>query len=756
MAQRLVAIIAIIAIVTACSLPIVTRAATEATLQTHDKTKLMVLLAPQNRAEIVRPSELVGAVRSSRKTDRQNDRLVRFGSPSRVSRLLGDHAPEMDIVFSRDRKLTPEQVLQQYVLLEFDSPKLAKQALIQLRRDPDVLFAEHPTLMRPSVTVPTDPGANQGSYTSLYDYQWALGSLNLFAAWDKARGHAYIGHVDLGVYTGQSLDPMPTISPTRQFTPQPLTIHPDLSQSFRPQRTWSAINSQNMASVGNHVVVDDFLGDIFPQAFFPAARGHGTHTAGIIAGNNSFSGTRSGFQNPTSQGVSGVCWNCSLHVAKVNKTDDVLPNEFDTAAAIGWAISTGVQVINLSFGSSANGRGENYCNDSPDNVMCAALALAASRDVVFVASAGNEANVFAGLDFPASDSRTIAVGAIDSTGSRVDSNSPFSSQFGPGMLTRGLVAPGRDVLSTVYPGYIYNASFTCGDGYGRFAGQGYGPCSGTSMSAPFVTGIVALMRSVNPLLSASAITSRLLSASDRSSNRDNFYGAGKPNASAAIDAVLADTNRLTPLFSLQTAYPTPENPRNYLYTTVPQVGAAAYNGNFLPVEIGAGSYAAFGNPVAGFPGFPSGGPARAQTWIFTTHANPINPAYDLKPLYRLSRRCYVGALTCDSYSRDVDHYYASDYAEVQHMIAREWGHSYDGIEGYVYPEGQIPNTPQGTNYPQPANTVKLISGTAWIPGSPGYKHALYPEGQAPSGYIYLLKTLGYVYLNPSNGVKPTY
>lgn len=769
-----------IALILVSMAPLPSRAANEDSRSMRVSTQLMVLFVPRNMAEILRPSEVMSAIRSKNKTDRQIAISARFGFPTRITRLLGEHASESDIVLPLGGKLRTEEILQQYLLLEFETPDMAMNASTRLKLDKGVLLVEHPALMQPSSSMPTDPGAVQGNYTSPFDYQWALGSLNLYAAWDKARGHAYVGHVDTGVYTGQTLNPDRDPNyPTVRWYPKPLTIHPDLSQSFRSHRTWSAINSQNMPTVGNVIVVDDYfmdpstghhtildapLAENAPPGAVPAYtadiyRGHGTHTAGIIVANTSFSGNRPGFQNPNSLGVSGVCWNCSLHVAKTNRADLPGPTDFEVAAGIGWAISTGVQVINLSSGSPSSSPagvyGENFCNDTSYHVICASLALAAAREVVFVAAAGNGTGATNGLDFPSSDNRTIAVGAIDSTGARIY-NGQMYSQSGPGMLTWGLVAPGKDVLSTVYPNFVYNPDLPCGDGYGRFAGQGFGPCTGTSMAAPFVTGIVALMRSANPLLTATEIRSRLLATSDRASNRDIYFGAGKPNASAAIDAVLADTNRLTPLFSMQTAYPTTENPRNYLYSTVPQVGAAAYNGNFLPVEIGAGSYAAYGNPVAIFPGFPGGGPARAQTWIFTTHVNPINPAYDLKPIYRMSRRCYVGAPSCNSYSIDVDHYYASDYAEVQSMIAREWGHSLDGIEGYVYPEGQIPNMPQGTSYPQPANTVKLVSGTAWIPNSPGYKHAVYPEGQAPDGYIYLLKTLGYVYLNPSNGVKPTY
>lgn len=736
-----------------------THAAPEATRKTHDTTKLMVLFVPRNLVETMLPSELVSTIRVNEKTPRSVAANARFGFPSRASRLLGDTTPEPQIVLPKGAALTAEQVVQQYLLLEYDSPQMAANALRSLKGDPGVLWVEHPAFMRLSATIPTDPGAAQGAYTNPFDYQWALGALNLYAAWDKARGNAYVGHVDVGVKTGEALPNQSTTATT--FVPNPRLIHPDLTQSFRPHRIWSAINSQNMPSVGNVVVVDDFLGGVNPSNSI--ARGHGTHTAGIIAANTTYSGSQPGYPNPPSLGVSGVCWNCSLHVAKINETNDSAEgfSSFNVAAAIGWSISTGVQVINISFGGV---EGPN-CIDSPYNVICASLTLAAQREVVVVASAGNTNNY--GLDFPASDSRTIPVGGIDFTGHI--QYGQVASRFSQDMAERGLVAPGKDVLSTVYPGQVYDPALPCGDGYGRFAGQGFGPCSGTSMAAPFVTGIVALMRSVNPLLTATEIRTLLRSSASRTPAQDAddpyhyFYGAGKPDALKAIDAVLGNNtnpppsplikNRLTPLFSMQTAYPTTANPRNYLYTTVPQVGATAYNGNFLPVEIGAGSYAAYGNSIAGYPSFPGGGPAKAQVWIFTTHVNPYSQTENLRPLYRLSRRCYVGALVCNSDAIDVDHFYTNDYAEVQSMIAMGWGHSYDGIEGYVVPLTTPP--------PSQLNPVLLMRALAFIPGVPGYKHAIFPASKqtemAALGYLYLPKTLGYVFENNlPGGAKPAF
>lgn len=737
---------------------------------THELTKLMVLFAARNAPESVRVSEIASAIRSSGKSDRQASIHARFGFPKKVTRLLGESAPESDIILAPNEKLSTQDILSQYLLLEFDSEDVAARAKARMKEDNSILHVEYPGIVRASASIPSDSGASQGSYSSPFDYQWALGSLNLYSAWDKSRGHAYVGHVDTGVKTGETLSPTPDPNnPNSYWYPNPIAIHPDLSQNFRPHRVWSPVTAQEIPTLGTSIVVDDFVFNFGatrwtildlilaydPPIVVPPqiSRGHGTHTAGIIAANTNFSGTQAGFPNPAAGGVAGVCWNCSLHVAKYNQSTQVNSNEFLIAAAISWAISTGVQVVNLSHGAPSIGYAGpppapqyvGTCIDYPYNVYCSVLAQAAQAEVVVVAAAGNNSGTV-GLQFPASDSRSLSVGAIDSSGTIL-----ALSQFGPEMLTHGVVAPGKDILSTVYPNQIYDGSIPCGDGYGRFAGQGFGPCTGTSMAAPFVTGIVALMRSINPLLTANAIKNLLYAASDRANARDQHYGAGKPNARLAVDSVLTTTNRLTPLFSLQTANPTTANPRTYLYSTFPQVGMAATQGAFLPPELAAGTYSSFGNPVAGFANFPGGGAAKAEVWIFTTHENPHNPAIDLKPLYRMSRRCYVGAYICNSTTRDVDHFYTTDYAEVQTTIAMGWGHSFDGIEGYVFPAG-------GSNQ-QPAGTVPLLRALGAV-GSYGYKHAIFPSTQqsnmAALGFQYLPKTLGYVYLNPTNGMKPTY
>lgn len=169
--------------------------------------------------------------------------------------------------------------------------------------------------------------------------------------------------------------------------------------------------------------------------------GHGTHVAGIIAAR----------QNGL--GLVGVAPECRLLAAKV-LSDAGSGSDQAVAAGIDWAVQRGADVLSMSFGSR-----------EPSRRIEAAIARAVAAGRFVICAAGNEGRRDS-VSFPARLDSTVAVGAVDQHG-RV---APFSS--------RGeqvdLCAPGADVLST-------------------WPGGGYARLSGTSMAAPFVSGVVALL-----------------------------------------------------------------------------------------------------------------------------------------------------------------------------------------------------------------------------------------------------------------------
>ncbi|GIO11758.1 aerolysin [Cohnella xylanilytica] len=191
---------------------------------------------------------------------------------------------------------------------------------------------------------------------------------------------------------------------------------------------------------------------------FADDNGHGTHVAGIAAA----TGRGRIFGNAPQAGLYAI------------KALDSSGSGFvsDIVEGIDWCIANGIRVINMSFGMPGDSQ-----------ALRAAVRLARRRGIVLVASAGNEGRQSGGvIDAPARYPETLAVAAT-TRGDRVAS---FSSR-GRGI---DLAAPGVNILST-WPG-------------GRYV-----RLSGTSMSAPHVTGGSALLRALSPRLGASAVGSRL-------------------------------------------------------------------------------------------------------------------------------------------------------------------------------------------------------------------------------------------------------
>lgn len=176
------------------------------------------------------------------------------------------------------------------------------------------------------------------------------------------------------------------------------------------------------------------------------AYGHGTHVAGIVM-----------LTAPRAK----------LLVARVLDADgrgDVRT----VAAGIRWATANGAKVINMSLGMLR-----------PSNAIALAIHEANLRGVVCVASAGNWGSD-SPVEFPAGNPEVIAVGAVDA------SNRPASfTSYGPHV---NICAPGVAIRSA-------------------FPGGGYRVWSGTSMSAPFVTGLMAIVKGIHPEWSLNEMTS---------------------------------------------------------------------------------------------------------------------------------------------------------------------------------------------------------------------------------------------------------
>jgi hypothetical protein len=211
--------------------------------------------------------------------------------------------------------------------------------------------------------------------------------------------------------------------------------------------------------------------------------GHGTHVAGTIAAeaNNGI-------------GVSGLMWQAQILPLKVCDETGSCPTDA-IASAIRYAADHGAAVANLSLGGGCG-----------QTIAEAVNYAHFDKDMVVVASAGNSGG---SLGYPARHEPVISVGATDYRDRRA-----YFSSYGDFL---DVVAPGVTVLSTV-------------------PGAGYEAFSGTSMAAPHVTGIVGLLLSQRPDLTADQVAAILNASADDlgAVGFDRVYGHGRVNAHQAL------------------------------------------------------------------------------------------------------------------------------------------------------------------------------------------------------------------------------
>ena len=234
--------------------------------------------------------------------------------------------------------------------------------------------------------------------------------------------------------------------------------------------------------------------------------GHGTHVAGIIAGNGYDSnGSKAGIAPKAS-----IISLKALDGTGKGKISNII-------AALDWAVTNkvayNIRVINMSLGA---GVFESYKTDP--------LTLAAKRAVdagiVVVAAAGNMGKAangqpqYGAIGAPGNAPWVLTVGASSTQGTtdrRDDVIASYSSR-GPTMIDFGakpdLVAPGSGTVSLSVPGSLFYTTKTAYLVAGNVKGLSFTPyltLSGTSMATPVVAGSVALMIQANPALTPNEV-----------------------------------------------------------------------------------------------------------------------------------------------------------------------------------------------------------------------------------------------------------
>lgn len=369
-----------------------------------------------------------------------------------------------------------------YRVILADDKKM-DEALAAIAKDPNVLYAEFENINR-SKLVPNDP---------LISQQYALAVMRCFDAWDYVTGSPdiKIGISDSGIKWN----------------------HPDLADNIWINAaelpgvtinwtTGTVTGGDGIDNDGNGKI-DDVIGwDYFSNDNNPyqgyVDNDHGTHVAGCagaIFNNN--------------QGGSGSC--PQVKIIALKGATNTGPSTgimygYDMAK---YAAENGAAVVNASWGGPVTSL--NYPNQVVNyitNIGC-----------LFVTAAGNNNREHGGayMDAPADCTNALCVAATDAN----DIKTSFSDFGAPIDIS----APGQAILSTI------------------ISGNSYAAYDGTSMASPLVAGVAALVKTINPNLTALELRQRLMDTADWIYHLNPDYapqgttpgklGSGRVNAFAA-------------------------------------------------------------------------------------------------------------------------------------------------------------------------------------------------------------------------------
>ncbi|MDD4835067.1 MAG: S8 family serine peptidase [Lutispora sp.] len=336
-------------------------------------------------------------------------------------------------------------------------------AIKSLMRSDLVEYAQPNYIYRPMI-VPNDShfnelwGLNNTGQKIIGQAGAADVDINAPEAWDiiQGIGDIVVAVIDEGVYID----------------------HPDLQSSIWVNT--GEIPDNGIDDDGNGYIDDvngwDFYNN--DKTVFDKLDGdtHGTHVTGIIAA------------SADDKGVLGVAPNVKIMPLKF--LGSLGGSTSDAIAAIKYAKDNGAHIVNCSWGGDPG--------DGEDIALKEAIE---ASGLLFAVAAGNEGNNNDNLPvYPASFDceNIIAVAAVDNKG-----NKPSFSNYGAASVD--VVAPGWNILSTMYS-VGGTEAITVTD-----AVYGYDYLNGTSMAAPHVSGIAALLLSKNPDLASSQIKAAIMS-----------------------------------------------------------------------------------------------------------------------------------------------------------------------------------------------------------------------------------------------------
>jgi len=389
-----------------------------------------------------------------------------------------------------------------------EAADFSRTYVLRTRRHPDMLavartFAADPAVeycepdyVMQAASLPNDPFLHsQGSWGQPFSDLWGVYAISAPTAWDVTRGAGVlVAIVDSGIdYT-----------------------HPDIAANV-----WT-----NAGEIPDNGVDDDLNGyvdDVHGWNFVERNANalddffHGTHVAGTVAavGDNG-------------SGIVGVAYESRVMALRGLGTFGYGYTS-DLVEAIEYAVDNGADVINASWGGRFFSQ-----------TLAAAVADAHAAGVVFVAAAGNDSADVAS-HFPSALPHAIAVAALTQSDVRADFSN-FGVQLdvaapggGDGPPPPDADFPDASVLSlksgTLSPFIWIDPKIILSDGVAQYL-----RIDGTSMAAPHVSGVAALVLAANPALDVEQVRQVLRTTADDlgSPGFDLDTGAGRVNAERAV------------------------------------------------------------------------------------------------------------------------------------------------------------------------------------------------------------------------------
>jgi serine protease len=406
-------------------------------------------------------------------------------------------APGRELLLRFDEEAGPQETFKALGIRQTESTRYIHRAaepnvqrkvdtlriIKSLRRRADVGYAQ-PNYIHKALAIPNDPQ---------FPRQWHYPLINLPQSWDVTTGSdtVIVAVVDTGV----------------------LLNHPDL-QNRLTSDGYDFISDPARALDGDGIDPDpDDPGDGSPGG----SSFHGTHVSGIIAA-----------ETDNNTGVTGVTWSTMLMPLRALGQGG--GTDFDILQAVRYAArldndsgtlpAQRADIINLSLGGSS--------------FSVAAQSLfteVRTEGIIVIAAAGNSAS--STLFYPAAYEGVVSVSAVDP-----NKDLTWYSNFGP---TIDSAAPGGDNTADInLDGFPDGVLSTCGNDTTSAIEFVYCFFQGTSMAAPHMAGVVALMKAIYPALTPGELDILLISGSITEdlgpTGRDDQFGHGLIDAFGALAA----------------------------------------------------------------------------------------------------------------------------------------------------------------------------------------------------------------------------